>query len=140
MTRWTKPLLSLILAFVCLTTSQSAIAEEVVAVLSSDSGPYLEALAGVRETIGQPVSVVHLAKGEKTPRANVVIAIGGKAAVSTYPADATLIYCVAPALWSGLTSTRAPRQSLCLTGPQLPYPETQGTPAYTETPGCSLDL
>ncbi len=80
--------------------SPLARAQDVVAVLSSDSSPYMEALEGVKEVVGVPVKVVNLAKSERwSDQASVIIAIGGKAASQSYPRSTPLIYCVAPAVF-----------------------------------------
>ena len=73
-------------------------AQEVVAVLSSELGPYLEAYEGFKEAMGHPVPVVSLSAGEPKVgrKTRIVEAFGSKAALEKYPADAVLIYCMAP--------------------------------------------
>jgi hypothetical protein len=80
-----------------------AVAQDVVAVLSSDSSAYREALAGFEEGYGHPVLTFTLSKGDiHIPSSTkVVIAFGGKAAIHSYPADTTIVYCLTPALWVG---------------------------------------
>jgi len=70
----------------------------VVAVLSSDMGPYQDALAGFRETLGEPFTVVHLAREhlDNSALPLVVVAFGGKAATQKYAPGTVLIYCMAP--------------------------------------------
>lgn len=73
-------------------------AQEVVAVLSSELGPYLEAYGGFRARLGYPVPVVSLSAGQPRigSRTRVVVAFGSKAAQEKYPDEVTLIYCMAP--------------------------------------------
>ncbi|MEK7286967.1 MAG: hypothetical protein AAB091_00195, partial [Elusimicrobiota bacterium] len=68
----------------------------VVAVLSSDLAPYQEAFRGFQEAFG-PVTVFNLAKEEPKifPQTSVIVTFGGKAALKSYPDNATLIYCLA---------------------------------------------
>ena len=75
-----------------------ASAQEVVAVLSSELGPYLEAFEGFRETMGHPVPVVSLSAGQPRigRKTRVVVAFGSKAALESFPPDVALIYCMAP--------------------------------------------
>ena len=81
----------------------SALAQEVVAVLSSDSPAYREALAGFEEGYGHSVRTFTLSKGDlQLPDSTkVVVAFGGKAATYHYPDDTTLVYCLTPAAWVG---------------------------------------
>jgi len=78
----------------------SAIAQEVVAVLSSDSPPYEEALAGFQETYGHSVPTFRLSNDE--PRipgsAKIIVTFGGKAAFYPYAQGTTLIYALAPGI------------------------------------------
>ena len=72
--------------------------QEVIAVLSSDLGPYREAFEGFQESFKRPVSLFNLSErapkiGEKT---RLVVTFGGKAAQWTYPDQVILIYCMAP--------------------------------------------
>jgi len=75
-------------------------AGEVVAVLSSDHDSYQEAFKGFEEAFGQRVPSLGLSQGapriEKGTR--VVVAFGGRAALSSYPSDVVLIYCMAPGI------------------------------------------
>jgi len=76
-----------------------ATADEVVVVLGSDSQPYQEALAGVKESYGTNVQVISFSKGDVhiSEGTRVIVAIGGKAALYSYNApQAVFIYCVAP--------------------------------------------
>jgi hypothetical protein len=90
----------LILAAAWLPGSWAA-AQNVVAVLSSDSAAYREALAGFEEGYGRPVPTFTLSKNdlELPDSARVIVAFGGKAAAVHYPADRTLIYCLTPTFW-----------------------------------------
>jgi len=75
-------------------------AEDLVVVLSSDSIAYEKALEGFREEFQKPVRVFILSDGQPDIPADtrVVVAIGGKAALYTYPKKAALIYCLAPGI------------------------------------------
>lgn len=76
----------------------------VVAVLSSQSGPYAEALAGFRQEWGSEVPVLILGSSDRPniPHGvQTVVAFGGKAVTAKYPSSLDLIYCMSPA-------TRAP--------------------------------
>ena len=76
--------------------------EGVVVVLSSESGPYEEALAGFREVFGQPAAMFVLSKGDpEIPKSTrLIVAIGGKAAVYPYEAgNLPLVYCAAPGIY-----------------------------------------
>src|SRR4051812_36841949 len=70
----------------------------VVAVLSSQSGPYLEAFAAFQQELGRSVPVVPLEKDAPRlpPGTRTVVAFGGKAALAAYPSDVNLVYCLAP--------------------------------------------
>ena len=79
-----------------------AVAQEVVAVLSSESAPYEEAFAGVQEAYGRPIPVYSLSHGKPDipDDVRVIVAIGGQAAVFPYRRpDAALVYCVAPGIY-----------------------------------------
>jgi hypothetical protein len=75
-------------------------AQEVVAVLSSESSAYREALAGFEESYGHSVPVLNLSKGDiQLPNsARIFVAFGGRAASYSYPARSVLIYCLAPSV------------------------------------------
>lgn len=80
----------------------SAQPEGVVVVLSSESGPYQEALAGFRESFGAPARIFVLSKGDPDiPKSTrLIVAIGGKAAVYPYKnGKIPLVYCVAPGVY-----------------------------------------
>lgn len=83
--------------FLGLTAPSSA--SEVVAVLSSESGAYQQALDGFRESFGSPVDVLVVPPSGRPslPRdVRVVVAFGGRAALLAYPANTVLVYCLAP--------------------------------------------
>lgn len=71
-------------------------AEDIVVVLSSDSPPYQEALAGVKEALARPLRVVNLAQSENVPPTRLILAIGGKAALHSYPRKSAIVYCLVP--------------------------------------------
>jgi putative ABC transport system substrate-binding protein len=70
----------------------------VVAVLSSHSGPYQQAFEGFQQAFGHSIPSFALSDG--TPRipsgTRVILAIGGKAALYSYPSGPLLVYCLAP--------------------------------------------
>jgi putative tryptophan/tyrosine transport system substrate-binding protein len=78
--------------------------EEVLAVLSSDMGPYQEAFAGFQEIFGEPVEVKYLTSAPLHFRGQprLVITFGGKAALQKYPEGSVLIYCMAPGTFVSL--------------------------------------
>ncbi|TAK08679.1 MAG: hypothetical protein EPO39_04075 [Candidatus Manganitrophaceae bacterium] len=88
----------------CLAVSGIACAQEVVAVLSAELGPYREALEGLQEALGHSVTPIPITEG--TPRISletrVVVAFGGKAAQWSYPDRIVLIYGMAPGTTLGL--------------------------------------
>jgi putative ABC transport system substrate-binding protein len=102
-TRFSK--LGIIAALVTLVGwSQYAYAqsEDVVVVLSSESGPYQEALAGFRESFSHPFTTFVLSKGDPgIPKSTrLIVAIGGKAAIYGYKdGNIPLVYCVAPGIY-----------------------------------------
>lgn len=85
------------LAFGLARPAASAGPQDVVAVLSSSAGPYQSALDGFIGAFGRAVPSIRLpARPTIGPRTRVVVALGGEAAVQSYPEDATLIVCLAP--------------------------------------------
>ena len=87
-----------LLLTLCLLLAKPVQAQEVVAVLSSELEPYLQAYDGFREKLGYPVPIVSLSAGQPRigDRTRVVVAFGSKAAQEKYPDDVVLIYCMAP--------------------------------------------
>lgn len=79
-----------------------------MAVLSSDSPHYLQALEGFRRAFGGSPPTIDLSRGPARIPAGtrVVVAFGSKAALTSYPPDVRLIYCMAPGLH--LTSRQHP--------------------------------
>ncbi|MDA0747014.1 MAG: ABC transporter substrate binding protein [bacterium] len=75
-------------------------AQRVVAILSSELGPYQEAFAGFQSVLGMPVSRVLLAEHDPYigRDVRVVVAFGGKAALKAYPGQVTVISCLAPGI------------------------------------------
>jgi len=69
-------------------------------VLSSNLKPYQEALTGIRDAVHQDISPQLMTDGEPvlSKDTRIVIAVGGKAALHSYPDDVVLIYCLAPGL------------------------------------------
>jgi hypothetical protein len=80
-------------------------AQEIVAVLGSDRGPYQEAYQGFQAAFGGKVSLWPLDDTENLPKeTRVVVAFGGKAASGNFPDGAALIYGMAPGIWIGKES------------------------------------
>jgi putative tryptophan/tyrosine transport system substrate-binding protein len=104
-------LLTLVALLGLLSPSAAAAQPNVVALLSSRLGPYSEALEGFRETIGVPFTVSDLSEGAARvgARTRVVVAFGGKAALSTFPRGAALVYCMAPGTQVPENSNEGPR-------------------------------
>lgn len=73
-------------------------AESVVAIVSSETGPYQDALAGLKQELGESVPTFFLSRGEpQIPNSvRVVVAFGAKAALRNYPDQAVLVYALAP--------------------------------------------
>lgn len=82
-------------------------AAKVVAVLSADHGIYRKALGGFEAAFGSTVAV-RLASGDSLLDADtrVVVAIGGRAALRSYPAGVSVVYCLAPPVY--LDGARGP--------------------------------
>jgi hypothetical protein len=93
------------------THSIAAVRPDVVAVLSSHLGPYSEALEGFRETIGTPFTLSDLSDGGAGvgARTKVVVAFGGKAALTSFPRATALIYCMAPGTSVAESGKESPR-------------------------------
>lgn len=86
-----------------------ASAQKTVAVLSSEAGPYRQALSGLNDALGRTVPLVIVSEEPlEIPRsARVVVAFGSKAALEEYPQDTTLVYALTP----GLDSNRVPHEN-----------------------------
>jgi hypothetical protein len=71
--------------------------DDVITVVSSNSGAYQEALEGFRQTFGRTPTYT-LSETEPTipGNARIIVAIGGKAALYHYPSGHLLIYCLTP--------------------------------------------
>jgi ABC-type uncharacterized transport system substrate-binding protein len=92
----------------------------VVVVLSSESGPYEEALAGFRESFSQPFATLVLSKGDPDiPKStHLIVAIGGKAAMYPYEAwRVPLIYCVAPGVYANREQHTGPQTKVYVSPP-----------------------
>lgn len=91
-----------------------AAGDEVIVVMSSDSRPYKEALAGFQKNFNHPVTVKPYSEAlSLSGETRLVVAIGGKAALHSYPANVTLLYAMVPGLVVNRPSGRAVRiQSL----------------------------
>ncbi|MFA6003262.1 MAG: hypothetical protein WC881_04265, partial [Elusimicrobiota bacterium] len=71
--------------------------DRVVAVLSSNAGPYQEALAGFRSELGQNINhmLVDVKNPALPPAADIIVAFGAKASLREYPQEFTLIEAMA---------------------------------------------
>lgn len=86
-----------------LTAPPGAWAQEVVAVLSSELGPYRQAFDGFQNAFGRPVSTIVLQGQEPTlpSETRIVVTFGGRAAQGPYPDHVLVISCMAPGgAWS----------------------------------------
>lgn len=99
MSRLPRRLLAVLAAAAALRAAPAR-AQEVVAVLSADAGPYRAAFEDFQKSLGRSVPVVRLPAGpmDAAPRARVVVAFGGEAALQSYPERAAVIACLAPGL------------------------------------------
>jgi putative ABC transport system substrate-binding protein len=89
-------------------------AHEVMAVLSSDLGPYREAFEGFQEGFGQSLPPYSLSgdKFKVDADTRLVVAFGGKAALFPYPEHTSLIYCLAPG--ADINAKERPAQSIAI--------------------------
>ena len=95
-----------VLAAACalLPPASGARAAELAAVVSSDSGPYAEALAGFKGAMVIPFDLYDASKPGFTPpeETRFVVAFGVKAAALDYPPGTHLLYALAPVGRRGL--------------------------------------
>jgi len=72
--------------------------DSVVAVLSSNSGPYQQAFESFQKAFGRSIPSYTLSAGEPAipSGTRIIVAFGGKAALFPYPSGPLLIYCLAP--------------------------------------------
>jgi hypothetical protein len=75
-------------------------AQEITAVLSSDSSYYQEALSGFQEAVGQKVAVVILSGNHSPPNipknCKLILVVGGKASAQQYPDHVPVVYSMVP--------------------------------------------
>jgi len=92
-----------------------------VAVLSVNSGAYLEAFSSFQAAYGGEVAHYDLSsqKPELDKATRLFVAFGGKAASYTYPAGINIIYCLAPGLLIKPSAPEARSVSIALV-PDLP--------------------
>jgi putative ABC transport system substrate-binding protein len=91
--------LLILLGLAMLITPLIASDDQVVAVLSSGSGPYQQAFDGFQQTFGNLVSYTLSVEEPKFPSSTrIIVAIGGKAAHYRYPPGHLLIYCLTPGI------------------------------------------
>lgn len=80
-----------------------------VAVLSMQSGAYMEAFSAFQAAYGGEVS--HYDLSRQTPDMNggtkLLVAFGGKAANYPYPGGIDIIYCLAPGVFAGMPARKA---------------------------------
>lgn len=88
----TLMLKALVLAVLATGTAKAA---DVVAVLSGDSGPYKEALEGLKAVVGT-VEAVTLPNAPKLDGAKVVVTFGSEAALKKYPDSVALVAALMP--------------------------------------------
>lgn len=71
---------------------------DIIAVLSSNSAHYKEALNGFRETMNRPIQVVNLQeeKFKNEISGKLIVTFGAKAAMYSYPNKTDIIVCMAP--------------------------------------------
>lgn len=100
MQRHLRTLTWILTALILFAASGIGSAQDVVAVLSSDLGPYREAFEGFQETFGQTVPSFRLSedKVKLSSGTRIVVTFGGKAALSSYPESVALVYCMAPGI------------------------------------------
>jgi ABC transporter substrate binding protein len=109
-----------VLLLACTSAATDRGTQKITAVLSSELGPYREALEGFQETVGQRVVVILAGSSAPNVReARIVVAFGGKAAMLGYPEDAALVYCMAP----GMDLRRSQRNAPTLKIELLPHPD-----------------
>lgn len=94
--RAVAPLALLLLAR--LAAASPSAAREVVAVLSSATGPYQAAFDSFVKTLGRETATIRLPGQLPAAPARVIVAFGGEAALQTYPKSSTLIACLTPGL------------------------------------------
>lgn len=83
--------------------------EDTIAVLSVESGVYMEAFSAFQAAYGGEVAHYDLSrqKPELGKDTRLVVAFGGKAANYPYPAGLNVIYCLAPGVFAGPAENRA---------------------------------
>ncbi|MBI2387205.1 MAG: hypothetical protein HYV14_14530 [Elusimicrobia bacterium] len=94
------PLLALLLAAPAGAAPAGGSSAAPVAVLSSDSAHYRQALEGFAEAWGSTVTVVS-ADERPSAQASAFVAIGSKAAARRWPRDAVVVACLAPSVGAG---------------------------------------
>jgi len=94
-------------------------AQELTVVMSSDLSPYIEALDGFREIWNEPFHRIDLEEGvapNLPPETRIVVTIGGRAALASYPSDVVVVYCLAP----GVTLDDRARQNRAVKVTMIP--------------------
>jgi hypothetical protein len=90
-------LIPVFMAAVCL-SAPGASAQSIVAVFSGETGPYQQALTGLKQELGNDIPAFYLSQGEPSipASARVVVTFGSKAALRSYAKQTSLIYAMAP--------------------------------------------
>lgn len=85
-------------ALLFFSAARAAAEEDLVAVLSSGSGAYMEAFSAFQAAYGAGVRYYDASKKKPviTPAARTVVAFGSKAASQDYPSQVNVVYCMAP--------------------------------------------
>lgn len=92
-----RPAFTLLAAIAAGAAGAAVAAAQPVAVLSSDSPHYRQALEGFTEAWGSTVTVVAAGRGLPAG-ASAFAAFGGKAAARSWPRDAVVVACLAPSI------------------------------------------
>ena len=97
----------------------AALAGDMAAVLSSNTGPYAEAYAAFRAELGVPFDLHDLSKAGVTAPEDVgyAVAFGAKAAALEYPPGTHLVYALTPVVirtrnWHEVSMVPAPKAAL----------------------------
>lgn len=84
-----------LLSLACAATAASLGAAQVAAVLSGDTGPYKEALEGLKSVVGE-VDAAILPAMPDVAGAKVIVTFGSEAALKKYPASAVVVAALLP--------------------------------------------
>lgn len=131
-------------ALLCLASPAMA-ANEVVAVLSSGGGAYLEAFSAFQAAYGAEVTYFDVSREKPAlpPGTKVVVAFGTKAATYPYPPGTDIVYCMAPGAFvpqqgrQGRTIkiSMVPDMRLTISKIKQTYPQLRRLRAFWMVPG-----